>query len=397
MKAIFLGLGFGLICGYIISIYPDKFSWLLATSNFFAEIFLRLLKMIIVPLIISSLVNGVSSISSTKNLGQLGLKTMGYYLITSLLAILTGLILVNLIQPGVGVDLGLQRDVKNIPVEPDSLLNIFIRMIPVNFLQAATEGQMLSIIFFSSFFGICISRIEREGRSLLTSLFKYINDVMMQMTNIILYTAPIGIWGLFTRLIATSGFDSLASLSWYALTVFLALTIHSTITLPIIISTIARKNPWKMFTHMRYALLTAFSTASSSATLPLTISNVEKNAKVPKKISSFTLPLGATINMDGTALYECVAVMFIAQAYQIELNLLAQLTIVVTALLASIGAAGIPMAGLVMMSVVLSSVGLPLEGVGLIIAVDRILDMCRTAVNVWSDSCGAIVISKIVK
>ena len=201
--------------------------------------------------------------------------------------------------------------------------------------------------------------------------------------------------GSVYRLIATSGFDSLASLSWYALTVFLALTIHSTITSQLLSQQLLEKIHGRCLLMDMHFLL--HSRQLHRRRHFLTISNVEKNAKVPKKISSFTLPLGATINMDGTALYECVAVMFIAQAYQIELNLLAQLTIVVTALLASIGAAGIPMAGLVMMSVVLSSVGLPLEGVGLIIAVDRILDMCRTAVNVWSDSCGAIVISKIVK
>ena len=231
---------------------------------------------------------------------------------------------------------------------------------------------------------------------MLTDLFNAVFDVMMKVTMFIIKFTPFGIFGLVAEKIAQQSdlYALVQSLGLYMLVVMLGLFVHAGISLPLLVKFIGKANPLKHFTAMRTALLTAFSTSSSNATLPLTIQSVEENDGVSNKISSFTLPLGATINMDGTALYECVAVMFIAQAYGIDMSIGKQLIVVVTSLLASIGAAGIPMAGLVMITIILTAVGLPLEGVGLILAVDRILDMFRTSVNVWSDSCGSVIIAR---
>jgi len=381
----------GVLSGWL---FHDTF--VIDVAAFLATVFTRLLKMLIVPLIFTSIVSGIIGVGSATNLGKMGGKTLLYYICTSFMAILTGLVLVNVIQPGVGADLGLKEAVTMNAGNAGSLVDVFIRMIPANAVKAASDGQMLPIIVFCVFLGIGITQLPKGNlRTSLENLFNAGFQVMMKVTHIVLLFAPIGIWGYLTKLVGTTGFDAFIPLGWYALTVFMALVIHAFITLPLILRFMARYNPMHFFKHMGAALLTAFSTASSSATLPLTLECVEKNAKVSNKVSSFVLPLGATINMDGTALYECVAVMFIAQAYGVELSFVSQMVVVITALLASIGAAGIPMAGLVMMSIVLTAVGLPLEGVGLIIAVDRVLDMCRTTVNVWSDSCGTMVIGKL--
>lgn len=387
----------GVLCGFSARHYSDSLYWVLGVADFVSTIFLRLLKMIIVPLVISSIVTGVLTVGDSKKLGYLGSKAFLYYLLSSLTAILVGLLLVNLIKPGEGLEFVLKRKVQ---VEERSfidLLDIFIRMIPSNFIESASKGQMLSIIFFSLLFGAFLLQIKPSDKKILENFFKAFFKTIMKMTQGILVLAPIGIWGLVTKLIINTGFAAFIPLAWYTICVLLALFIHAFISLPLLVFFVSRKNPYEFLGHMKIALLTAFSTASSSATLPVTIENIEDKAKVSNKISSFVLPLGSTINMDGTALYECVAVIFIAQVYGADLSFVSQFIIVITALLASIGAAGIPMAGLVMMSVVLSAVGLPLEGVGLIIAVDRILDMCRTTVNVWSDSCGAFILDSIEK
>jgi len=364
------------------------------------DVFIRLLKMVIIPLILSSIISGVANVGSTGNLGRLGLKTISYYLITSLLAIITGLILVNIIKPGIGADLGFVQKLEGMDAAAGSIGQTILRMIPTNVFSSMANGEMLAIIFFSILFGFYITQIENDSKNFLLKLFNSTFDVMMKITFLIIKFTPLGVLGIVSTLVAKQAGDTDALISifgrlgLYMLTVLLALLFHSLITLPAFVKFIGKSNPIKHIRAVSPALLTAFSTASSSATLPLTMESVENNAGVSNKISSFTLPLGATINMDGTALYECVAVMFISQAYGIELSFAQQMIVVFTALLASIGAAGIPMAGLVMMSIVLSAVGLPLEGVGLILAVDQILDMCRTTVNVFSDTCGAVIIAK---
>lgn len=387
---ILIALILAVLYGLIFTEYAYLLTWM-------GDLFLRALRMIIVPLILTSIISGVTSIGDAQNLGRLGLKTISYYITTSLFAIVTGLVLVNLIQPGIGADLGLKKEVPELAVASGDLWDIVLRMVPTNIFEALVSFDILAIIFFSILFGFFITRLNLKPKEFLTTLFDSGFEVMMKLTHFIIRFTPLGILGIVVGVVAEQREnlgEVLGSLGKYFVTVLLGLIIHATITLPFIIRVVGKVSPFKHFKAMTTPLLTAFSTRSSSATLPLTIDAVENNSGVSNKISSFVLPLGATINMDGTALYECVAAMFIAQAYGIELSFLYQMIVVFTALLASIGAAGIPMAGLVMISVILTAVGLPLEGVGLILAVDPFLDMCRTSVNVWSDSCGTVAIAK---
>ncbi len=367
------------------------------------DLFLHALNMLIVPLVVTSIVTGVAGISASERFGRLGAKTLLYYVATSLLAILVGLVLVNLVEPGAGVDLAgsapapelagaLQEKYGGSPGR--TLLALVFRMVPVNPFRAMVEGEMLQVIVFSLLFGYCITRVPAPLRDQLTGWFRAGFAVMMKMTELVILFAPIGVFALVAKTVAVSGGSAFKGLGLYVLTVLAGLFLHACLTLPLLLFLVGRGiHPVRHFRAMAAALATAFSTSSSSATLPLTMDCVEQGAGVSNEVSSFVLPLGATMNMDGTALYECVAALFIAQAYGIHFGVGQQVIVVLTALLASIGAAGIPMAGLVMMTVILKAVGLPLEGVGMVLAVDRILDMCRTAVNVWSDSCGAVIIA----
>lgn len=364
--------------------------------SWLGDLFLRALKMIIIPLILSSLISGITSIGSGTNLGRLGLKTFAYYITTSLLAIVTGLFFVNIFKPGIGADLNFSEMVIGLEEKQKSFREILIEIIPTNIFEAFTSGDMLAIIFFAILFGFFITKASQRNKEVLRKAFNAIFDVMMHITTFIIKFTPLGIFGIVAKVIADQ--DDLGGLAsrmgLYMLTVILALAVHFLITLPLFLKYVGKVKPFQHMKNMSTPLLTAFSTCSSGATLPLTINAVENKSGVSNKISSFTLPLGATINMDGTALYECIAAIFIAQAYGYDLSIFSQFVIVITALLASIGAAAIPMAGLVMITVILSAVGLPLEGIGLILAVDRILDMFRTSTNVWSDSCGAVIIAK---
>lgn len=381
-------------------------------------LFLRLLQMLVIPLIVSSLITGVTGMGDLRKLGRLGARTLLFYIGTSAVAILTGVFFVNLISPGVGADLGLLEagaagaELPDVVSEGTGGLGAVLwaqltSMIPKNPLSAAASGDMLPVIFFSIVLGVFIAFVEhgekddhqtddegseaREGAALLRRFFSGLFAVMMKMTMAVIALAPIGVFGYMLYAAAGYGIEAFRALGLYAITVAVALGFHAFITLPIILSVFGRRSPLAHAKVMVPALLTAFSTASSNGTLPLTMRSVEA-AGVPNEVSSFVLPLGATINMDGTALYEAVAVLFIAQVYGMDLSLSQQLVVAVTALLASVGAAGIPHAGTVMMVVVLSAVGLPTTAVGLILAVDRVLDMCRTTVNVWSDSAAAVVI-----
>jgi Na+/H+-dicarboxylate symporter len=361
------------------------------------DVFMRALKMVIVPLVLASIVSGVANVGGADNLGRLGVKTLGYYLFTSLLAILTGLLFVNIIRPGLGVDLHLAQAVDGLDTAKNSFGDTLRNIVPTNVVEAMSRGEMLSIIFFSVLFGFFINKTSEESRGVLSKFFNAFFEVMMKLTFFIILFTPLGVFGILATTVADNAGrlgDLLGSLGWYSVTVLLGLLVHFFISLPAIMWLTVRANPLIHLRNMSTALFTAFSTSSSGATLSLTMDCVTRRSGVSNKVSSFTLPLGATINMDGTALYELVAAMFIAQAYGIEMSFLQQILMVITALLASIGAAAIPMAGLVMITVVLSAVGLPLEGVGLIIAVDRFLDMFRTATNVWSDACGAVIIAK---
>jgi proton glutamate symport protein len=370
--------------------------------EFIGTLFIKALKMIIVPLIGTSIITGIASIGQTGNIGRLGSRTFAYYISSSLFAIVVGLALVNAIRPGDGADLGLQQKPENLEesvskfgeTPADAVQRLLLDVVPSNPFHALSEGIILQVILFCLLFGYFTTRLDEEHREPILGFFNSAFGVMMKMTQFIITFAPIGIFALVSNTVAKTGIDAFANLGLYALTVVLALLVHAFLTLPILMFAIARINPLKHIKAMAPALLTAFSTSSSSATLPLTLQSLERRAGVSNKVSSFVAPLGATINMDGTALYECIAAMFIAQAYGIELSAMQQGLVIITALLASIGAAGIPMAGLVMLSVILTAVGLPLEGLGIILAVDRILDMCRTTVNVWSDSTGAAIVAR---
>jgi proton glutamate symport protein len=374
--------------------------------DFFGTLFLNALKMLIVPLIMSSIIVGIAGIGSPEDLGRLGGKTLMYYLTTSLLAILVGLIVVNTFAPGI-IDgqpakdlIGLSAETEQVTAKVQGrgagdVAEVFLRMIPTNIVQAAANGQMLGLIFFSLLFGFFISKAQETYAETLFNFWQGVFEVMMKITDWVMGFAPYGVFALVAKVVASTGFSAFKPLAIFFLSVITALAIHFFITMPLILRLIGRVNPLRQYRAVAPALLTAFSTSSSSATLPLTLECVEKNAGVSNRTTSFVLPLGATVNMDGTALYECVAAMFIAQAYGIELSFATQFTIVLVALLTSIGVAGIPAASLVAITVILATIGLPPEGIGLILAVDRVLDMCRTAVNVFSDSCGAVVIARL--
>ncbi len=398
---VFAGLGVGKIGGEDAMLF-GSLSYI-AVFDFLGSLFLRALKMIIVPLIAASIITGVTGVGSTKSLGKMGGKTLLYYVSTTFLAILTGLVLVNLIQPGV-IDGKPAKEILGLHGAEEfkeqvgdsgfgSLMDIFIRMVPENPFRAAVEGDILAVIFFCLLFGFCITLLEDKYKQPLATFFQAVFETMMRITHIIICFAPLGVFGLIAKITATTGIDVFLPLAKYFATVGLALLIHAFITLPLILKFVARVRPMDHYRAMAPALLTAFSTSSSSATLPLTMNCVEKNAGVSNRVTSFVLPLGATVNMDGTALYECVAAIFIAQAYGFDLTISVQVLVVVTALLASVGAAGIPSAGLVMIAIILNALDWPLEGMGLILAVDRPLDMMRTTVNVFSDSCGSVVIA----
>jgi proton glutamate symport protein len=374
--------------------------------DFLGTLFLNALKMLIVPLIVSSIITGMAGTAHSGALGRLGGKTFLYYMTTSLMAILVGLLIVNIVAPGIvggqpARDLvGLSEPVEDIAAQvegrgADDIVGIFLRMVPTNVVAAAAEGRMLGLIFFSLLFGYFMTRIPNVQAETLYNFWQGIFSVMMHITAWVMSFAPLGVFALVAKVVASTGLDAFYPLLSFFFTVLAALAIHMFVVLPLLLRLAGGVNPLRHYRAMSAALLTAFSTASSSATLPLTMKCVEKNAGVSNRTTSFVLPLGATINMDGTALYECVAAMFIAQAYGLTLGFAQQFTIVLVALLTSIGVAGVPAASLVAISIILASIGLPMEGVGLILAVDRVLDMCRTSVNVFSDSCGAVVIARL--
>jgi proton glutamate symport protein len=358
------------------------------------DLFIRLLKAIIIPLILASMVAGIVSLGDVRKLGRIGLRTFIYYAATTTLAVSVGLILVNIMRPGIGVDIGAETAADLSGGEVPSVLSIISDIIPANLFDAMAKDKVLSIIFFSLLLGVAISSIGEKGRPLV-SLFEAFNSVMMKITDWIMRLAPFGVFALMAYTIGSMGLSVIKPLVVYMATVVLGLTIHACITLPVLLSAIGKYSPLKFIRDVFSAVATALSTASSAATLPITMDCVQENTGVSNKVASFVLPLGATVNMDGTALYEAVAAMFIAQAYGIDLSIGQQLIIMLTATLASIGAAAIPGAGLVTMVIVLKAVNLPLEGIGMILAVDRILDMLRTAVNVWGDACGAAVIANL--
>ena len=406
--ALFLAVIAGSLAGTHSGLFGITFY---AIFNFIGTLFMNALKMIIVPLIMSSIIVGIASIGGTQGLARLGGKTLAFYFTTSFFAILIGLTMVNVMTPGLvegepgRAAFGLSEiDVASATEkvaghDASSIADVFLRLVPVNIVSAAAEGQMLGLIFFSLLFGYFMTKIPPQQAATQQQFWQGVADIMMQITEWVMKFAPLGVFALVAKVIAGLEGEGIAELAQalglFFLTVVLALLFHILVVLPAMLKFVAGVNPLRHYQAMAPALLTAFSTASSSATLPLTMECVEKKAGVSSRTSSFVLPLGATVNMDGTALYECVAAMFIAQAYGLELSFTTQFIIVLVALLTSIGVAGIPAASLVAITIILSVIGLPLEALGLILAVDRILDMFRTAVNVFSDSVGAVIVARL--
>jgi len=386
---IFIGLFLGILAGWIFG--ED----ILPIAEPMANLFLRLLRMAIMPLIITSIISGVVSVGSGKGLGSLGLKTFLYYITSSLLAILTGLFLVNLFRPGVGASIELGEAPEELEAAQQSIGDLLFRIIPENPFSSLANGEVLPVIFFCILFGYFITRLNDPYRTQLTNFFQGAFNAMMKLTLFVIWSAPFGVFGINARVMATSGIEGFKPLGFYFVVVLMGLFVHAFINLPLLLRFVARVNPFKHYKGMPPPLMTAFSTCSSMVTLPLTIKATTGNSRVSKKVASFLLPIGATVNMDGTALYECVATIFIAQVYGFELGVAQQVIVVLTALLASIGAASVPMAGLVMMSIILTAIGMPLDAVAIILAVDRLLDMFRTTVNVLSDSCGCVIVARL--
>ncbi|HAW89786.1 MAG TPA: dicarboxylate/amino acid:cation symporter [Gemmatimonadetes bacterium] len=389
LTAMVVGALFGFVGGELMA---DRVGWI-------GDLFMKLLRMVIVPLVLTSIISGVASVGGGRSLGRLFSKTMGYYVLSSFLAAFVGLLMVNLIRPGVGANLtGTDQQALPELSTPESPIQLLLDIVPQNVVQAAATADMLALIFFCIVFGAALSTLPDKSRRPLVEFFDALFHVMMTLTSGIIKFLPIGVFALITRMIGTTGFDAFRPLAMYAFTIFSGVTIHFFVSLPILLILLGRISPRIHFANMREPLLIAFSTSSSGATLPVTMNVVEEKVGVSNKIASFVLPMGATINMDGTAVFECAGALFIAQAMGFDLTIMQQGIVVLTALLASIGAAAVPSAGLVVIFIVLGAIGL--EGpdvnviVGSMLAIDRPLDMYRTAANVFSDSCGAAIIAR---
>lgn len=403
LAALALAVPAGLLSGGASAVFGISF---VQIFSFLGALFMNALKMLIVPLIVSSMVTGVAAIGRSRDFGRFGARTFAYYFSTSLIAILIGLALVNAVEPG-RLDGKPVRDLVGLTADGAALgaqlaerdagaiADVILGMVPPNVVAAAADGQMLALVFFSLLFGFFLTRVDAEYATPVHNFWKGVFEVMLRITDWVMKFAPLGVFALVAKVVATTGFQAFAPLLLFVFTVLGGLALHFLLVLPALLLVVARVNPLRHYRAMAPALLTAFSTASSSATLPVTLDCTERRAGVSNRTSSFVLPLGASVNMDGTGLYECVAAMFIAQAYGIELSLAQQFTVVALALLTSIGVAGIPAASLVAITIILSAVGLPVEAVALILAVDRPLDMCRTAVNVYSDSVCAVIVARL--
>jgi len=395
-----IGLLAGIIAGWLLG---SKASYL----EPFGEAFIRLITMVVVPLIFASLTVGAASLGDLKKLGRIGVKSLGYFILTTAVALVIGIFLATLLQPGVG----LSEDTKTELLQnyhgdaqeriqsarKPNLVNILLYMIPTNPLSAMAKGEMLAIIFFALVFGVTLSLIPKEKAQPMVGLMESLNEIMMKIVQLVMHIAPYGVFALMASIVGQFGPGIILLLGKYAMVVLLALLIHLTVTYSLLVVTLGRLNPLTFFRAIFEAQLIAFGTSSSNATLPVTMNCCQKNLNISKEVSSFVLPLGATVNMDGTALYQGVAAIFIAQIYGMDLTFADQLLIVLTATLSSIGAAGVPGAGMITLTLVLRSVGIPLTGIALILGVDRILDMCRTAVNITGDASCALFIDRSEK
>jgi len=393
---------FALLAGAVFGIFlPDQ----VGLIKWIGDLFLRGLNMVVIPLVISSIVVGIVNVGTGSNLSRLGLKSILFFLSTTLVAIVTGLLFVNVFKPGNNVNL-VKSAVTGIAVAPkSSFVDMLVNIVPSNIFSDLATGsdRLLGIIFFSILFSIYLSKQEPQFRDNLANLFESVFQIIMKITGLVIKFSPFGVFALIAVQFSHYTGDSqqlvnvIGSLGAYLLTIIGALLFHSFITLSLVLFFFVRVNPFKHILNMMSPLLMSFSSSSSSATLPLTLREIEEKSGVSNRVTSFVIPLGTAINRNGTALFECGAAIFVAQAYGIELSIAQQFLLVATTLLASIGAAGIPMAAFVMMSVILDSAGIPKEGLGLLLVVDRILDMFRTAANVYGNTCAALFVARLEK
>jgi len=386
------GIFLGGICGWWFGKQMMAVDWI-------GEIFLNALKMLVIPLIVSSLIVGIAGLGDITKVGKTGLITLVYFMTTTGISVVIGLCMVNLIDPGISVEMVTEIPEEVAEKKDTGIIDILMSFISPNLVKSMLDMDILPIIIFSLVFGGVLTTLGEKGK-IVINFFDSVNEAIMKMVHLVLYLAPVGIFALIaSKLGAAGGGDAfwteLLKIGKYAFTVIAALLLHALVVLPAILIFVTRRSPIKFFKGASAALTTALSTASSSATLPVTIECAVENNQVSRRASLFVLPIGATVNMDGTAMYEAIAAIFIAQMLGIELSFTQQIIIFVTATLAAIGAAGIPEAGLVTLVMVVQSVGLPLEGIGMLLSIDWFLDRCRTTVNVWGDSIGAAVVDKL--
>ena len=399
---ILTGMGLGLLLGITLNWLnqsgiapPNLMAWVQwalidGALDVIATIFIASLKLLVVPLVFVSLVCGCSELGDNARMGGMAIRTLILYMLTTAIAITLAMLMAGLIDPGSGMNMSTET-VFN-PAERPSLKEVLINIFPTNPIQAMAEGNMLQIIVFSILMGVAVSRCGEPGKKV-HQIFSSFNEVIMKMVVILMHLAPYGVFCMLTKLFASLGFSAIADLSLYFITVVLVLLLHGLGVYSLLLSLFTRLSPLVFFTNIRPAMLFAFSTSSSNATLPVTLNVAEKRLGVDNSVASFTLPLGATINMDGTAIMQGVATVFIAQAFNIDIGLTGYLMVILTATLASVGTAGVPGVGMITLAMVLQQVGLPVEGIALILGVDRLLDMMRTAVNVAGDSMVSTVIA----
>jgi|TARA_B110000967_G_scaffold130839_1_gene133679 Na+/H+-dicarboxylate symporter len=395
---ILLGMALGIVVGLILNMISDGSdsgpltAWVVEyVFDVVGRIFIASLKLLVVPLVFVSLVCGSAAMGENVKMGRIAFKTLALYLFTTAIAITIALTLANIINPGMGIDT--TATATYVAATPPSFKDVLIGIFPTNPIQAMSEGNMLQIIVFAILVGVAITQAGAAGKSTLVG-FQTFNEVIMRMVTILMHLAPFGVFCLLAKLFTEEGFTAIFNLALYFMTVTLVLLIHAGVVYTSIFSFFTRLNPLTLIKNMRPAMLFAFSTSSSNATMPITLNVMEKRVGVDNSIASFTVPLGATINMDGTAIMQGVATVFIAQAYGLDLGMTEYLAVIATATLASVGTAGVPGVGLIMLSMVLQQVGLPVEGIGLIIGVDRLLDMMRTVVNVTGDGMVTSVVAK---
>ena len=403
---ILVAMAAGAVAGWLLGSAGSWGAYILSLCDVLGTLFINMLKMVVVPLISASIITGVASLGSGRDLGRLGLKTLSFYIVTTLLAVLTALTLVNLVKPGIvngepaKALLALETQAADVTAAVQGhastgVLETLVGAVPANIIEAAAGNKLLGVMFFSILFGFFLARIEMPYRQVVSDFWQGLFRVMMRITEFVMKLAPVGVFGLTARVIAKSGLHAAGPILQFGACVAAGIVFYAVIVLPLLMRLIGIAHPYRLFGAMSSALATAFSTASSAATLPLSLECLEKRAHVSERIASFVMPLGTSINHVGSALYECAGAMFLCQAYGLHLSFGQQFTVVTLALITSMGVAGIPAASLVAIAVILNAIGLPTEGVGVLLVLDRLLDMARTALNVFADAACSVIVARL--